>query len=77
MSKVAGTEVYTRVLDYGLELLGMYGVLEPGSEQAELEGRFLKMRLFATSGPILAGTNEIQKNIIAQRGLGLPRAPKR
>ncbi|MCH8909377.1 MAG: acyl-CoA dehydrogenase family protein [Chloroflexi bacterium] len=77
MSKVAGTEVYTRVLDYGLELLGMYGVLEPGSDQAELEGRFLKMRLFATSGPILAGTNEIQKNIIAQRGLGLPRAPKR
>ncbi len=77
MSKVAGTEVYTSVLDYGLELLGMYGVLEPGSDQAELEGRFLKMRLFATSGPILAGTNEIQKNIIAQRGLGLPRAPKR
>ncbi|MCH8228750.1 MAG: acyl-CoA dehydrogenase family protein [Chloroflexi bacterium] len=77
MSKVAGTEVYTRVLDYGLELLGMYGVLEPGSDQAELGGRFLKMRLFATSGPILAGTNEIQKNIIAQRGLGLPRAPKR
>ena len=77
MSKVAGTEVYTRVLDYGLELLGMYGVLEPGSDQAELEGRFLKMRLFATSGPILAGTNEIQKNIIAQRGLGMPRAPKR
>jgi alkylation response protein AidB-like acyl-CoA dehydrogenase len=35
------------------------------------------MRLFATSGSILAGTNEIQKNIIAQRGLNLPRAPRR
>ncbi len=73
MSKVAATEVYLKVLDYGLELLGMYGVLEPGSKQALLQGRIFKMRLFYTSGPILAGTNEIQKNIIAQRGLGLPR----
>lgn len=77
ISKVAGTEIYAKVLDYGTELLGMYGVLEPGSEQAELQGNFLKMRLFATSGSILAGTNEIQKNIIAQRGLNLPRAPRR
>ena len=77
ISKVAGTEIYAKVLDYGTELLGMYGVLEPGSEQAERQGNFLKMRLFATSGPILAGTNEIQKNIIAQRGLNLPRAPRR
>jgi hypothetical protein len=73
MSKVAASEVYLKVLDYGVELLGMYGVLEPGSNQSELQGRFFKMRLFYTSGPILAGTNEIQKNIIAQRGLGLPR----
>jgi|TARA_B110000438_G_scaffold46069_1_gene46240 alkylation response protein AidB-like acyl-CoA dehydrogenase len=73
MSKVAASEVYLKVLDYGVEILGMYGVLEPGSNQAELQGRFFKMRLFYTSGPILAGTNEIQKNIIAQRGLGLPR----
>ncbi|MBT3555850.1 MAG: acyl-CoA dehydrogenase [Chloroflexi bacterium] len=73
MSKVAASEVYLKVLDYGVEILGMYGVLEPGSSQAKLQGRFFKMRLFYTSGPILAGTNEIQKNIIAQRGLGLPR----
>ncbi|MCX8277174.1 MAG: acyl-CoA dehydrogenase family protein [Dehalococcoidia bacterium] len=73
MSKVAASEVYLKVLDYGVELLGMYGVLESGSNQSELQGRFFKMRLFYTSGPILAGTNEIQKNIIAQRGLGLPR----
>ena len=73
MSKVAASEVYLKVLDYGVEILGMYGVLEHGSKQAELQGRFFKMRLFYTSGPILAGTNEIQKNIIAQRGLGLPR----
>lgn len=73
MSKLSATEAYVAVLNYGLELLGMYGSLEPDSEDSELQGRFLKMRLFYTSGPILAGTTEIQKNIIAQRGLALPR----
>jgi hypothetical protein len=32
--------------------------------------------LFALGGPIYAGTNEIQRNIIAERLLGLPREPK-
>jgi alkylation response protein AidB-like acyl-CoA dehydrogenase len=76
MSKVAGTETYQQVLDYGLEILGMYGTLEAGSKQAELQGRFLKMRMLSTATTIFSGTNEIQKNIIAQRGLGLPRPPR-
>ncbi len=73
MSKVAGTEIYQKVLDFGLEILGMYGGLIVGSPQAELQGRFLKMRMLSTATTIFSGTNEIQKNIIAQRGLGLPR----
>ena len=77
MSKVTGTEIYQETLDYGLEILGMYGGLEAGSAQAELQGRFLKLRMLSTATTIFSGTNEIQKNIIAQRGLGLPRAPRR
>ena len=76
MSKVAGTEIYQKVLDYGLEILGMYGSLIAGSPQAELQGRFLKLRMLSTATTIFSGTNEIQKNIIAQRGLGLPRPPR-
>ncbi|MDA1278801.1 MAG: acyl-CoA dehydrogenase family protein [Chloroflexi bacterium] len=77
MSKVTGTEIYQKTLDYGLEILGMYGGLEAGSPQSELQGRLLKLRMLSTATTIFSGTNEIQKNIIAQRGLGLPRARTR
>ena len=73
MSKLSATEVNQRVHDFAVELLGMYGPLAHGSPLAEFEGTLLKLRLFYTSGPILSGTNEIQRNIIATRGLGLPR----
>jgi alkylation response protein AidB-like acyl-CoA dehydrogenase len=72
-SKLAGTVANRNVLNYGVKLLGMYGVLEKGSAHAKLQGRFFKMRMYYTSGEILAGTTEIQKNLIAWRGLELPR----
>ena len=40
---------------------------------AELDGPWSKGWQFALSGPIYAGTNEIQRNIAAERVLGLPR----
>ncbi|MSQ07946.1 MAG: acyl-CoA dehydrogenase [Dehalococcoidia bacterium] len=75
MSKLLGSEVNLRVHEFGVEMLGMYGQLEPGSAPGGpgLDGRITKLRFYFTSGPILAGTSEIQRNIIAQRGLGLPR----
>ena len=42
--------------------------------EAELESAWMKGYEFALSGPIYAGTNEIQRNVIAERVLGLPRA---
>ena len=73
ISKLAASEVNQRVHDFAVEMLGMYGPLAPGSDLAAFEGTLLKLRLFYTSGTILAGSNEIQRNIIAARGLNLPR----
>ena len=73
MCKIAATEVNNAVLDFGLELLGGAGLIDDPDERENLAGRLFRTRMSYTSGPILAGTNEIQKNIIAYRGLDLPR----
>jgi len=48
--------------------------LMPHAPDANGVGHWLDGFLFAQAGPIYAGTNEIQRNIIAERMLGLPRA---
>ncbi|HLZ72773.1 MAG TPA: acyl-CoA dehydrogenase family protein [Dehalococcoidia bacterium] len=73
MSKVYGTELNQRVAAAGINLLGLYGGLRPGSPFAPLQGELEDMYLSTVSYTIAAGTSEIQRNIIATRGLGLPR----
>ena len=73
MGKVFGTELQQHVARSGLELLGLYGQLEPGSKYAPLTGRIEQAYLRTISSTLAAGTSEIQRNIIASRGLGLPR----
>ncbi len=43
---------------------------------AELDDSWMDGYLFSLSGPIYAGTNEIQRNVIAERLLGLPRGDR-
>ncbi|HSA53505.1 MAG TPA: acyl-CoA dehydrogenase family protein, partial [Yinghuangia sp.] len=57
-----------------LRLLGEYAELDAASPEAVDGARWLDGFLFALGGPIYAGTNEIQRNTIAERVLGLPRA---
>jgi alkylation response protein AidB-like acyl-CoA dehydrogenase len=59
--------------DLGLELLGAHGMLM--SKDAPLHGALQEMSLFAPAVSIYGGSDEIQKNIIGERVLGLPKEP--
>src|SRR6476620_7403061 len=64
LTKVFWSELDVRIHADALALLG---------HEAELDSAWMKGYEFALSGPIYAGTNEIQRNVIAERVLGLPR----
>lgn len=65
------TKVFWSDLDVALHQTA----LELRGPDAELAGAWTDGLLFALGGPIYAGTNEIQRNIIAERLLGLPKEP--
>ncbi len=72
-AKVFATELNQRLHNFGIGILGLYGGLEPRSRYAPLHGVIEIGHLVNVAPTIYSGTNEIQRNIIAQRGLGLPR----
>jgi alkylation response protein AidB-like acyl-CoA dehydrogenase len=71
--KLYNTELDVRVANTGIEILGLYGQLHRDSKWAQLMGRFQKSYLYAIAMVVGGGSSEIQRNIIAMRGLGLPR----
>jgi len=73
MIKIFGTDLMWHMGCAGLEILGLYGQLQQGSKWAPLYGRFEHLYRHARRRMISAGTNEVLRNIIAIRGLGLPR----
>jgi alkylation response protein AidB-like acyl-CoA dehydrogenase len=73
MAKVFVSELAQRIADVGSEILGMAGQLHPEEPRALLHGR---LQWLYRTAPLLAfggGTNEVQRNIIAMLGYGLPR----
>ena len=68
MGKVFWSELDLALHETALDLLGPLAEDRDGPD-----GRWLEDYLFALAGPIYAGTNEIQRTLIAERVLGLPR----
>ena len=74
VTKVVVSELEQRLVNTGMEILGLFGQLEEDSKWVPLRGRIEWYYLHSFLTTIGAGTSEIGRNIIAQRGLGLPRA---
>jgi len=77
MTKVFASEFNQRIARTATKLLGKYGELRgddtPDKKYTPMGGRWATMYLSSVSSTIAGGTSEIQRNVIATRGLGLPR----
>ena len=73
MSKAFSTAFEQKVANTATQILGPYGQLMPGSKSALLGGRAAFNFLDCVGYTLRGGTSEILKNIVATRGLGLPR----
>ncbi len=71
--KLYSTELNQRIAQTGQHMLGLYGQLARGSDMAPNNGRYCYTYLRSAAYTIEGGTSEVQRNIVAQRGLGLPR----
>jgi 3-oxocholest-4-en-26-oyl-CoA dehydrogenase alpha subunit len=75
-TKVYGTELSLEVYRLLLEVVGQAGYLVQGSPGAVLRGRLENQARGQTIFTFGGGTNEIQRDIVAMVGLGMPRAPR-
>jgi len=72
-NKIFWSEMDLSLTQTALSILGARAELLPQAPQAGDVGTWLDDYIFALAGPIYGGANEIQRNIIAERMLGLPR----
>jgi alkylation response protein AidB-like acyl-CoA dehydrogenase len=73
MSRMYNTSLFKRAGNAAMQILGSYGQLDKREDRAPWHGWFEYLFLASIGATIAAGTTEIQRNIIALRGLGLPR----
>ena len=73
-NKIFWSELDLKMHETAMRILGARGELTADAPAAVDAARWLDGFLFAQAGPIYAGTNEIQRNIIAERMLGLPKS---
>jgi alkylation response protein AidB-like acyl-CoA dehydrogenase len=74
MAKLFSSELGQRIARTSMKVVGLYGVAwDAQSPHSPNRGQYSRGYVSSVSGTIAGGTSEIQRNIIAQRGLGLPR----
>jgi alkylation response protein AidB-like acyl-CoA dehydrogenase len=76
LNKIFWSELDIGIHEAALDLLDGRAELRPEAASAVDDGTWIDGFLFAQAGTIYAGTNEIQRTIIAERVLGLPRDPR-
>lgn len=72
MQKLFATELAQKIANTGMDVLGLYAQLKKGSQHAALQGQIEHHYRWSVVETIYAGTSEIQRNIMALRGLKLP-----
>jgi alkylation response protein AidB-like acyl-CoA dehydrogenase len=75
-TKVYGTELALEVYRLLTEVIGQAGYLSAGSAGAVLQGRLERQARGQTIFTFGGGTNEVQRDIVAMVGLGMPRSPR-
>ena len=73
MLKMLVSETEQRLVNTAMQILGRYGQIQEGSRWKQLNGKFERIYRDSLENLITRGTSEIMRNVIAGRGLGLPR----
>lgn len=76
LTKIWFSELNLEIAEYGLELQGNQGSLAEGDPGAWDDGSWQDRFLYARALTIAGGSNEVMRNVMAERGLGLPREPR-
>ncbi len=73
LAKNFGTDLWQAVCRTGMEMMGLYGQAMPGDKYAAVHGTMPHHYLATIRATISGGSAEVNRNVIATRGLGLPR----
>ena len=76
IQKLIGTELRHELEGFGIDVMGELGTLYEGSPNLRDGGSWQFTYMYYLGLIIGGGTSQIQKNIISERGLGMPREPK-
>src|SRR5438094_10513513 len=77
LAKIYSDETGQKLARLGMDLLGPWAPLRPGSHEARVDGEISHAYLTSLSHTIAGGTAEVLRTTVAVRGLGLPAEPRK